>query len=179
MFVKGDKMITKDTKLIFSTDGWLAAKLTGDDPLLSEYDCVIIDEVHERKINMDLLLLLLKGVCNKRPEFKLIIVSATVDKNKSITTILFIIFGFYNFIIYILFNLLFLYIKNFILFNNDILIFIINNFILKICILIFNFKINNFFFKKINKKNLINSNNNEIIYSLFIINNFISKFFYI
>ena len=77
--IKGDKMITKDTKLIFATDGWVAAKLTGDNPLLEEYDCVIIDEVHERKINMDMLLLLLKGVCKKRPEFKLIIVSATVD----------------------------------------------------------------------------------------------------
>lgn len=79
--VKGEKKKTKDTKLIFATDGWLAAKLTGDDPLLLKegIDCVIIDEVHERKINIDILLLLLKGVCMKRPEFKLLIVSATVD----------------------------------------------------------------------------------------------------
>jgi HrpA-like RNA helicase len=65
--------------LLYATDGTLVSFLQSD-PLLLSYDAVIIDEAHERKIQIDLLLYLLKNVLSKRPEFKLIIMSATIDE---------------------------------------------------------------------------------------------------
>ena len=50
-----------------------------NDPLLSEYDAIIIDEAHERTVNIDLLCGMLKNLLIKRPDLKLIITSATVD----------------------------------------------------------------------------------------------------
>jgi HrpA-like RNA helicase len=69
---------SKDNKLLYATDGSIVAKLLRD-PLLSEYDAVIIDEAHERKVQIDFLLYLLKNVVKNRPEFKLIIMSATIN----------------------------------------------------------------------------------------------------
>jgi pre-mRNA-splicing factor ATP-dependent RNA helicase DHX38/PRP16 len=66
------------TKLLFATDGTLVAKLLKDS-LLQEFDGVIIDEAHERKIQIDFLLYLLRITLSKRPEFKLIIMSATIN----------------------------------------------------------------------------------------------------
>ena len=68
------------TKLLFSTDGTVIAQLTNRDPLLKEYSAVIIDEAHERGVNIDVLLLLLKRVLLERKDFKLIIMSATINK---------------------------------------------------------------------------------------------------
>lgn len=48
------------------------------DPMLSLYNIVMVDDVHERTINTDLVLALLKKVRKKRPELKLIISSATI-----------------------------------------------------------------------------------------------------
>jgi HrpA-like RNA helicase len=70
------------TKLLFCTDGLLVARLNGNDPLLSDLDMVIIDEVHERTVNMDILMFLLKNVCRARPEFKVILISATVNEKQ-------------------------------------------------------------------------------------------------
>ena len=67
------------TKLLFTTDGTIKAKLTGNDPQLYEYQTVIIDEAHERNVNIDILFSLLVDVCKARPDFKLVIMSATVD----------------------------------------------------------------------------------------------------
>lgn len=60
------------------TDGILLAELATDRLLLS-YDVIIIDEAHERSLNIDFLLGYLKGLLVKRPELKLIITSATID----------------------------------------------------------------------------------------------------
>lgn len=68
-----------ETKLLFSTDGFLAELILGGDTYLSKFHGVILDEVHERKVNTDLLLYLLKRVLEGRPEFKLILISATLD----------------------------------------------------------------------------------------------------
>ena len=68
------------TKLLYCTDGTLVARLLSD-PKLLEFDAVLIDEAHERKINIDFLLYLLRNVLKKRPEFKLIIMSATINKD--------------------------------------------------------------------------------------------------
>ncbi len=72
---------TPDTKLLYTTDGTIKAKITTSDSELSEYHCIIIDEAHERNVNIDVLFTLLKDLCKRRPEFKLIIMSATVDTN--------------------------------------------------------------------------------------------------
>ena len=68
---------SSDCRLIYCTDGWIL-QLLQKDPLLMELDMVIIDEAHERNVNIDLLLLLLKQLVLKRPTFKLIIMSATI-----------------------------------------------------------------------------------------------------
>ena len=77
-YYMGDNKTQKNTKLIFTTPGSLKSKLTGDDPYLSEYSCVLIDEIHERSVQTDQLLLMMKGILEKRPEFRLILMSATV-----------------------------------------------------------------------------------------------------
>jgi len=84
-FYKDGKEINKngiETKLTFTTTGSLISSITGSDPLLSNYKCVIVDEVHERSVETDLLLLLLKKACMKRKDLKVIIMSATVNIEK-------------------------------------------------------------------------------------------------
>ena len=71
-------MKSKNNKLLYTTDGTIVAQSLGD-PLLSDYDMIIIDEAHERNIQIDFLLLQLKEVLKSRPEFKLIIMSATIN----------------------------------------------------------------------------------------------------
>lgn len=72
---------TAETRIKFMTDGVLLAE-TGADPLLQRYDTIIIDEAHERSLNIDFLLGYLKQVLFKRKELKLIIASATIDTEK-------------------------------------------------------------------------------------------------
>jgi len=67
------------TKLLYCTDGTLVARLLTD-PTLAEFDAVIVDEAHERKVNIDFLLYLLKNVLRIRPEFRLVIMSATINE---------------------------------------------------------------------------------------------------
>ena len=63
------------------TDGIILAE-TGNDPLLSAYDTIIIDEAHERSLNIDFVLGYLKILFNRRKNLKLIITSATIDTEK-------------------------------------------------------------------------------------------------
>ncbi len=63
------------------TDGILLAE-TQTDPLLRAYDTLIIDEAHERSLNIDFLLGYLKEVLPKRPDLKLIVTSATIDAER-------------------------------------------------------------------------------------------------
>ena len=60
------------------TDGILLAELTSD-KFLNQYDAIIIDEAHERSLNIDFILGYLKQVLKKRPDLKVIITSATID----------------------------------------------------------------------------------------------------
>jgi HrpA-like RNA helicase len=71
-------------KLLYCTDGYLVAKIMGTDPMLSDIDCVIIDEVHERKVQMDILMYLLLRVLKARPNFKVILISATINEKQFI-----------------------------------------------------------------------------------------------
>ena len=70
--------ITADTQLKVMTDGILLAEIQHD-PLLSNYSVIIIDEAHERSLNIDFLLGYLKRLLAKRDDLKVIITSATID----------------------------------------------------------------------------------------------------
>ncbi len=63
------------------TDGILLAETQGD-PLLSAYDTIIIDEAHERSLNIDFLLGYLKRLLPRRPDLKVIVTSATIDAQR-------------------------------------------------------------------------------------------------
>ncbi|WP_244911087.1 ATP-dependent RNA helicase HrpA, partial [Burkholderia humptydooensis] len=63
------------------TDGILLAE-TQTDPLLKAYDTLIIDEAHERSLNIDFLLGYLKQILPQRPDLKLIVTSATIDAER-------------------------------------------------------------------------------------------------
>ncbi|KVM89497.1 ATP-dependent RNA helicase HrpA [Burkholderia stagnalis] len=63
------------------TDGILLAE-TQTDPLLKAYDTLIIDEAHERSLNIDFLLGYLKQILPRRPDLKLIVTSATIDADR-------------------------------------------------------------------------------------------------
>ncbi len=63
------------------TDGILLAE-TQTDPLLRAYDTLIIDEAHERSLNIDFLLGYLREVLPKRPDLKVIVTSATIDADR-------------------------------------------------------------------------------------------------
>ncbi|HEY5893485.1 MAG TPA: ATP-dependent RNA helicase HrpA [Chthoniobacterales bacterium] len=66
------------TRIKFMTDGILLAEIQSD-PMLRAYSALIIDEAHERSLNIDFLLGYLQGLLRKRPDLKLIITSATID----------------------------------------------------------------------------------------------------
>ncbi len=82
----GYKIRFKDTArqdpfIKIMTDGILLAE-TLSDPYLNEYDTIIVDEAHERSLNIDFVLGILKKLIKRRKELKLIITSATIDTEK-------------------------------------------------------------------------------------------------
>lgn len=70
--------VSPDTRIKFMTDGVLLAE-TRADPLLRAYDCIIVDEAHERSLNIDFLLGILKRVLARRRDLKVVVSSATLD----------------------------------------------------------------------------------------------------
>ena len=75
------EMTSSVNRIVYMTDGSMIMKIVND-PELSEYKFVIIDEAHERKVQIDMLLLFLKKIMLKRPDFRVIIMSATIDSDK-------------------------------------------------------------------------------------------------
>ena len=71
----------RDTAVKLMTDGILLAETQGD-PLLGAYGTIVVDEAHERSLNIDFLLGYLKGLLLKRKDLKLIVTSATIDATK-------------------------------------------------------------------------------------------------
>ncbi|MBI9077396.1 MAG: ATP-dependent RNA helicase HrpA [Desulfatibacillum sp.] len=63
------------------TDGVLLAEFQHD-PLFTKYDTIIVDEAHERSLNIDFILGILKNLLPRRPDLKIIITSATIDTEK-------------------------------------------------------------------------------------------------
>ncbi len=76
--VRFNDQTSSDTVIKFLTDGMLLAEVQGD-PMLSAYDTIIIDEAHERSLNIDFLLGHLRVLRFRRPELKIVITSATID----------------------------------------------------------------------------------------------------
>lgn len=72
----GDKTLVK-----YMTDGMLLREFMTD-PELGSYSCIMIDEAHERTLSTDILFGLLKDISRARPDFKLLIASATMDAKK-------------------------------------------------------------------------------------------------
>lgn len=79
--VRFTEQVGEQTYLKFMTDGILLSEIQSD-PWLSRYDTLIIDEAHERSLNIDFLLGFLKNLCKKRKDLKLIITSATIDTER-------------------------------------------------------------------------------------------------
>jgi ATP-dependent helicase HrpA len=76
--IRFDDHSSASTYVKLMTDGILLAE-TQNDPDLSEYNMIIIDEAHERSLNIDFLLGYLKGLLARRKDLKLIVTSATID----------------------------------------------------------------------------------------------------
>lgn len=79
--VRFTDQVGEDSRIKFMTDGILLAEIASD-RWLSRYDTLIIDEAHERSLNIDFLLGYLKRLLEKRPELKLIVTSATIDTER-------------------------------------------------------------------------------------------------
>lgn len=71
----------RDSFIKIMTDGILLAETQGD-PALTAYDTLIVDEAHERSLNIDFALGILKKLVQRRKDLKLIITSATIDTEK-------------------------------------------------------------------------------------------------
>lgn len=69
---------TPSTKIKILTDGTLLQEIKAD-PMLHQYDVLMVDEAHERSLNIDFILGLLKNILKYRPDFKIIISSATIN----------------------------------------------------------------------------------------------------
>lgn len=79
--VRFSDKISPDSYIKLMTDGILLAETQGD-PLLQAYDTLIIDEAHERSLNIDFLLGYISQLLPKRPDLKLIVTSATIDAQR-------------------------------------------------------------------------------------------------
>ena len=79
--VRFQGQVSEETAVKLVTDGLLLAEFR-DDPLLSRYDTVIIDEAHERSLNIDFLLGILTKVLVQRPDLKVVVTSATINYEK-------------------------------------------------------------------------------------------------
>ncbi|XP_060764891.1 ATP-dependent RNA helicase DHX29 isoform X2 [Neoarius graeffei] len=79
--IRMENRSSASTRLLYCTTGVLLRKLQ-QDPLLSSITHIIVDEVHERSVQSDFLLTILKDVVHKRSNLQLILMSATVDCNK-------------------------------------------------------------------------------------------------
>ncbi len=79
--VRFQDRLSRDASVKLMTDGILLAE-TQTDPLLKAYDTIIIDEAHERSLNIDFLLGYLRQILPRRPDLKIIVTSATIDADR-------------------------------------------------------------------------------------------------
>ena len=79
--VRFQDRLSHQASIKLMTDGILLAE-TQNDPLLKAYDTIIIDEAHERSLNIDFLLGYLREILPRRPDLKIIVTSATIDADR-------------------------------------------------------------------------------------------------
>ena len=79
--VRFQDRLSRDSSVKLMTDGILLAE-TQTDPLLKAYDTIIIDEAHERSLNIDFLLGYLRQILPRRPDLKVVVTSATIDAQR-------------------------------------------------------------------------------------------------
>ncbi|TWU78867.1 DEAH-box ATP-dependent RNA helicase prp43 [Metarhizium rileyi] len=79
--VRFDDCTSSKTMLKYMTDGMLLREAMHDHDM-SRYSCIILDEAHERTLATDILMALLKQVASRRPDLKIIVMSATLDAQK-------------------------------------------------------------------------------------------------
>ena len=76
--VRFEEKTSDRTMLKYVTDGMLLREAITD-PLLKQYDVIILDEVHERTLNTDVILGMIKEIFFYRTDLKLVVMSATLD----------------------------------------------------------------------------------------------------
>ncbi|MFM1944646.1 MAG: hypothetical protein RI897_3628 [Verrucomicrobiota bacterium] len=76
--IRFNEQVSDVTSIKVMTDGILLMEVQRD-PLLSEYDAILIDEAHERSLNIDFLLGHLRGLLERRDDLKVVVTSATID----------------------------------------------------------------------------------------------------
>ncbi|HSP34074.1 MAG TPA: DEAD/DEAH box helicase, partial [Thermoanaerobaculia bacterium] len=76
--IRFERRFSQRTKLLVATEGILTARMQSD-PLLSEFNVVVLDEFHERSIHADLALALAKQAAASRDDLALVVMSATLD----------------------------------------------------------------------------------------------------
>ncbi len=79
--VRFQDRLSKDASVKLMTDGILLAE-TQSDPLLRAYDTIIVDEAHERSLNIDFLLGHLRQILPRRPDLRVVVTSATIDADR-------------------------------------------------------------------------------------------------
>jgi ATP-dependent helicase HrpA len=79
--VRFQDRLSREASVKLMTDGILLAE-TQSDPLLNAYDTIIIDEAHERSLNIDFLLGYLREILPRRPDLKVVVTSATIDADR-------------------------------------------------------------------------------------------------
>jgi ATP-dependent RNA helicase HrpB len=76
--IRFERKFSKSSKLVVATEGILTARLQSD-PLLSDFDVIVLDEFHERSIHADLALALAKQAAKARDDLAIVVMSATLD----------------------------------------------------------------------------------------------------
>lgn len=76
--IRHERKFSKESRLIVMTEGMLLARLT-QDPLLSDSATVVLDEFHERSLDLDLAIAMLRTLREVRPELRVVVMSATLD----------------------------------------------------------------------------------------------------
>eukprot|EP00051_Salpingoeca_urceolata_P024555 m.433034 g.433034 ORF g.433034 m.433034 type:complete len:1131 (-) comp20247_c1_seq19:62-3454(-) len=79
--VRMENKQTKDTRLLYCTTGIVLRRLQGD-PMLKDVNVIVVDEVHERSVQSDFLLILLRRLLTKRHDLRCVLMSATVDAER-------------------------------------------------------------------------------------------------
>ncbi|MEO5667515.1 MAG: DEAD/DEAH box helicase, partial [Bdellovibrionota bacterium] len=81
--VRFDRKVTESTRLVYLTEG-LLRRYIQNDPFLAGIDAVVIDEFHERSMNADVGLMLLRKIQDElRPDLRILVMSATLDATKA------------------------------------------------------------------------------------------------